>query len=201
MKPLLTTMSLTLVLASSLLAGCATARLPALPGLPTTSADGRFGVDPNDLSIPRRMIDKGIERTAKINIYNVYPMLRGKSRIAVDSFDGNVLLTGEVPSEADRIRVQTLVSSISDVRSLYNELKISRKHTMSYNALDAYITSQLKGKIIASPRLKASHLKIVSELGVVYIMGRGTQAEKQEIIRLANSTPSVLQLVFLTEYY
>ncbi len=200
MKSILTGKSLTVVLATLLLTACAAPRLP-IPGLPTTSPDGRFGVDSRDLSIPRRMMDKGIERTAKVNIYNVYPMLRGNSRIAVDSFDGNVLLTGEVPSEVDRIRVQALVGSISDVRSLYNELKVSRKHSLSYKALDAYITSQMMGKVIASPKLSPTQLKLVTETGVVYVMGRGSEAEKQELIKLGNSTPSVLEMVFLTERY
>ncbi len=183
------------LLAMSLLAGCST--LNKFPGLPKINANGTFGVPASEVSIPKRMIDKGIENTAKVNIYKKFPELRTDSRIKVDSFNGTVLLTGEVPNQESKQRIQYLLSQMPDIKNLFNELKISRPHSMSYKVQDGYITSQLMGKIVTHPRLRLSHVKIVTEMGVVYVMGRIGQQEQQEIIRLANGTPAVLEIVFL----
>ncbi len=188
------------LIAMSLLAGCSTVKLPTLanlPGAPKMNANGTFGVPVSEVSIPKRMIDKGIEKTAKINIYKKFPELINNSRIEVDSFNGTVLLTGEVPSQESKQKIQYLLSQMPDIKNLFNELKISRKHSMSYNMQDGYITSQLMSKIVAHPRLRLSRVKIVTETGIVYIMGRLGQQEQAEIVRLANATPAILEVVFL----
>ncbi len=181
----------------SLLAGCSTLKMPQLPGLPNVNANGSFGVPISEVSIPKRMIDKGIEKTARVNIYNKFPELRGDSRIEIDSFNGTVLLTGEVPTKESKQKIQYLLSQMPDIKNLFNELKISRKHSMSYKVQDGYITSTLMSKILAHPRLRLSHVKIVTETGIVYVMGRIGQQEQQQIIRLANGTPAILEVVFL----
>ncbi len=183
------------LLAMSLLAGCST--LNKLPGLPKVNANGTFGVPVSEVSIPKRMIDKGIEKTARVNIYNKFPELRGDSRIKIDSFNGTVLVTGEVPDKESKQKIQYLLSQMPDIKSLFNELRISRPHSMSYKVQDGYITSQLMAKIVAHPRLRLSHVKIITEMGVVYVMGRIGQQEQQEIIKLANNTAAVLEVVFL----
>ncbi len=185
------------VLAMSLLAGCSTLKMPQLPGLPKVNTNGTFGVPVSEVSIPKRMIDKGIEKTAKVNILRKFPELRNDARIEVDSFNGTVLLTGEVPNEESKQKVQYLLSQMPDIKNLFNELKVSRRHSMSYKMQDGYITSQLMSKIVAHPRLRLSHVKIVTEMGVVYVIGRLGQQEQQEIIRLANNTAAVLEVVFL----
>ncbi len=185
------------LLAISLLAGCSTLKMPQMPGLPKLNANGSFGVPASEVSIPKRMIDQGIEKTAKVNIYSKFPELINNSRIAVDSFNGTVLLTGEVPNQETKQKIQYLLSKMPDIRNLFNELKISRSHSMSYNVQDAYITSQLMAKVIAHPRLRIGRIKVVSETGVVYILGRLTQQEQQDIVKLANSTAPVLEVVFL----
>ncbi len=182
------------LIAMSLLAGCSTFKLP---GLPKVNPNGTFGVPATEVSIPKRMIDKGIEKTAKVNIYTKFPQLRNDARIDVDSFNGTVLLTGEVPNKESKQQIQSLLSQMPDVKSLFNELKVSRRHSISYKFQDAYITSQLMSKIIAHPRLRMSRVKVVSETGTVYIMGRLGQQEQQEIIKLANNTSAILEVVFL----
>ncbi len=188
------------LLAISLLTGCSTLKLPTLanlPGVPKINANGTFGVPVSEVSIPKRMIDKGIEKTAKVNIYKKFPKLKNDARIEVDSFNGTVLLTGEVPTKESKQEIQYLLSQMPDIKSLYNELKVSRRHSMSYHMQDGYITSQLMSKIVAHPRLRLSHVKIVTETGVVYVMGRLGQQEQQEIVKLANNTSAILEVVFL----
>ncbi len=185
------------LIAMSLLAGCSTLKMPQLPGLPKINSNGTFGVPVSEVSIPKRMIDRGIENTAKVNIYKKFPNLVNNSRIRVDSFNGTVLLTGEVPSQDSKQKIQYLLSQMPDIKNLFNELVVSRPHSMSYNVQDGYITSQLMGKIVAHPRLRLSHVKIVTEMGVVYVMGRLGKQEQQEIIKLANNTAAVLEVVFL----
>ena len=76
-------------------------------------------------TIPQRLLDRSIEHTAKINVYGLKEDLQQTSRMGIDSFNSEVLLTGEVPSEALKAEVEKVVSSMPDVRRVYNEMEVS----------------------------------------------------------------------------
>ena len=73
--------------------GCATNYL-------TNSTEGTYGVPATERTIPQRLLDRSIEHTAKVNIYGLQEDLQQNSRISINSFYSEVLLLGEVPSEA-----------------------------------------------------------------------------------------------------
>jgi len=76
-------------------------------------------------TIPQRLLDRSIEHTAKINVYGLKEDLQQTSRMGIDSFNSEVLLTGEVPTETLKAEVEKVVSSMPDVRRVYNEMEVS----------------------------------------------------------------------------
>ncbi|HCI75797.1 MULTISPECIES: BON domain-containing protein [unclassified Psychrobacter] len=164
----------------------------------TNSTEGTYGVPMTERTIPQRLLDRSIEHTVKINVYGLKEDLQQTSRMGIDSFNSEVLLTGEVPTEAIKVEVEKVVSSMPDVRHVYNELNVSASKGYSSTVHDGYITSKLLAKVAASDGVKASQIKAVTNDGVVYIMGRMTPTQQSHLIDIANSTVGVIELVLLT---
>ncbi len=180
-----------LVLSSMALTGCTTNYL-------TNSTNGTYGVPMTERTIPQRLLDRSIEHTAKINIYGLQENLQQNSRMSVDSFNSEVLLTGEVPSEAIKSQIEQVVKSMPDVRQVYNELQVSVARGYSSTVQDGYISSKILAKVAASSGVKSSQIKAVTNNGITYVMGRMTPTQQSNLIDIANGTAGITELVLFT---
>ncbi|WP_299329375.1 BON domain-containing protein [uncultured Psychrobacter sp.] len=184
-------MMTSLVMASLAITGCTTNYL-------TNSTNGTYGVPVTERTIPQRLLDRSIEHTAKINVYGLQQDLQQNSRMSIDSFNSEVLLSGEVPTEALKTQIEQVVKSMPDVRKVYNELNVSVARGYSSTVQDGYITSKLLAKVAASDGVKSSQLKAVTNNGVVYIMGRMRPTQQSNLIDIANDTAGITELVLFT---
>ena len=164
----------------------------------TNSTEGTYGVPMTERTIPQRLLDRSIEHTAKINVYGLKENLQQTSRIGIDSFNSEVLLTGEIPTQALKDEVAKMVSSMPDVRQVYNAMEVSASKGYSSTVHDGYITSKVVAKVAADEGVKASQIKVVTNNGVAYIMGRLTPTQQSNLIDVANTTVGVTELVLLT---
>jgi osmotically-inducible protein OsmY len=89
----------------------------------------------------------------------------------VTSYDGKVLLTGEVPTPAVRDEVERLATSTEYVRAVTNELVVGPETGLGARTQDTYITSKVKARLAEARRFDANNVKVVTERGVVYLMG------------------------------
>lgn len=180
-----------MLLTSIVATGCATNYL-------TNSTEGTYGVPMTERTIPQRLLDRSIEHTVKINVYGLQENLQQTSRMSIDSFNSKVLLTGEVPTEAIKAEISKVVSSMPDVRQVYNELTVGASKGYSATVQDGFITSKLMAKVATGNGIKASQIKAVTNNGVVYIMGRMTPTQQSRLIDIANNTVGITELVLLT---
>lgn len=180
-----------LVLSSMALTGCTTNYL-------TNSTNGTYGVPMTERTIPQRLLDRSIEHTAKINIYGLQENLQQNSRMSIDSFNSEVLLTGEVPTEAIKSQIEQVVKSMPDVRQVYNELQVSVARGYSSTVQDGYISSKILAKVAASSGVKSSQIKAVTNNGITYVMGRMTPTQQSNLIDIANGTAGITELVLFT---
>lgn len=163
------------------------------------SSDASFGVAATDRTLAQRILDRSIENTAIVNISRIDPNLSERSRITVDSFYSNVLITGEVPDEESKKQVEAVVASMPDVNRLYNRLAVANVKGPSYTVHDGYITSKLNAKILANNAIKNSQVKVITEDGVVYVMGKLTPSQREHLINIVNNTIGIKELVLLTD--
>ena len=120
---------------------------------PTTNAINH-GVSALNRTLPERMTDEGIEHTIIKNLPNVAGLENMDSRtlrVIVDSFRGEVLLTGEVPNEMVKNNIENMAKSMKDVKQVYNYLQIlptpkSPSHTTHEN----FLKSKIRAKIVAN---------------------------------------------------
>ncbi len=142
--------------------------------------------------------DQEIELRATSRLREAFPQKTGK--ISVTSYNRQVLLTGQVPDEAARARAAEVVKGVPDVRTVFNELSISGLASLTSKANDTAITGNVKARLLRDERVPGTKIKVVTETGVVYLMGLVTQAEADVATGIARTTSGVTKVVTLFEY-
>ncbi len=118
----------------------------------------------------------------------------------VTSFNRNVLLTGEAPTEAMKKEVENLVKGINNVRNVTNEITIANASSLISRSNDTLITMKIKGRFLDSGRFQINHIKVVTESGVVYLLGLVKRQEAESASEIASSTSGALKIVKVFEY-
>jgi len=117
----------------------------------------------------------------------------------VTSYNGIVLLTGEVPDVAIRSDVYALARGTERVRSVHDELVVGPVTDLSARTNDSYITSKVKTRFVESDKFSATQVKVVTERSVVYLMGIVTRVEADAAAQIASTTTGVARVVKLFE--
>jgi osmotically-inducible protein OsmY len=125
--------------------------------------------------------------------------LGDRVHLNVTSYNRRVLLTGEVASEADRSRATSLAQSQENVKEVINDLAIGASSSFSQRTKDGITTGQVKAAFVDAKDLQASAVKVVTERGIVYLMGRVTPREAQRATDIARSTGGVVKVVRVFE--
>lgn len=141
--------------------------------------------------------DEAIENKAFDRIGKQY---RDAVHVNVTSFNRNVLISGEVPSETVKEEIGALVSGIENVRNVSNELIISGTSSLTSRSSDSLITSDVKLRFVQDKRFDADHIKVVTENGTVFLMGIVKRAEADAATEVASTTGGVQRVVKLFEY-
>ncbi len=122
------------------------------------------------------------------------------AHVNATSFNERVLLTGEVPDEATRKRVQDSIRTIPSVREVIDEMSIAGASSLASRGSDALITSNVKARMLKDTRFNATQVKVTTEAGVVYLMGLVTHAEADAAAEVASTTSGVSRVVREFEY-
>ncbi len=187
-KPL---MMILLALSIWPLTGC----VPAL--IAGTGAGVAVATDPRTSAT--YLDDSEIDMHASGRIATNYPASR--VHVNVHSYDRNVLLTGQVPDEATKAQITALVQAMPDVNKVYNQLEIGAPTDFSSRSEDVYISTKVHARFINAGTIPMANVDVVTEHGVVYLMGIVTQAQGDEAARVARLTSGVKQVITLFEYH
>lgn len=141
--------------------------------------------------------DQEIELQAMDRLGKAYPS--ASNSISATSYNKQVLLTGQVQDEATRGDAANRAKAIPDVRTVFNELSVGPVSSFSTDASDTAITSNVKARLLGRDKVPSSTMKVVTESGVVYLMGLVTPAEAKEAADIASSSTGVTKVVTLFE--
>jgi osmotically-inducible protein OsmY len=119
--------------------------------------------------------------------------------INVTSYNRQVLLTGEVPTEAMKQQAEQVISRVDNVRSIINELAIMSPTTLPQRSADVLITGKVRASFVDASDLQANTFKVVTERGTVYLMGRVTSREADRATAIARQINGVQRVVRIFE--
>ena len=188
MKLQLQKILLAAVAGASLLSGCA----PLVVG--GAVVGGLVAVD-------RRTSGTQLEDEAiELKVANaVNKELGERVHLNVTSYNRRALLTGEVRSEADRARATLLAQSQENVKDVVNDLMVGAPSSLTQRTKDAVITGQVKAAFLDAKDLQSNAVKVITERGVVYLMGRVTTREAQRATDIARGIGGVAKVVRVFE--
>ena len=118
----------------------------------------------------------------------------------VISYNTKVLLTGEVPSETLRRRMVELALAVPKVTGVHNEITIAAPSSMMSRSSDTVITGKVKTKLLADKNTEGLSIKVVTEKGVVYLMGLVSREQANLATDVVRQTGGVQKVVKLFEY-
>jgi osmotically-inducible protein OsmY len=111
------------------------------------------------------------------------------------SFNRKVLLTGEARTQADKERAEKLAQSQENVESVVNDLTLGNASTLTQRSKDIVISSQAKAAFIDAKDLQVNSIKVVTERGAVYLMGRVTAREAKRATDIVRGISGVTKVV------
>lgn len=123
----------------------------------------------------------------------------GSVRIAVTSFNRRVLLTGEVPSEAARTEALKIVSGVENVKEIVDELAVMSSPSFTARQSDTLVTGRVKAALVDADDLSANAVKVVTERGTTYLLGRVTRREADRATEITRSISGVQRVVRVFE--
>jgi osmotically-inducible protein OsmY len=126
--------------------------------------------------------------------------LKGQGHVNVTSYNYTVLLTGEVPSAQAKADAEKVVVEVENVKTVINELQIAGTSSAASRSNDAYITSKVKSNFLGNEKFKPTDVKVVTEAGVVYLLGLVTRDEAEAATEIARGTGGVQKVVRVFEY-
>jgi len=116
------------------------------------------------------------------------------------SFNRRVLLTGQAPTEEEKKRIESVVRGIPNVTDVVNEIQVGIVSTLTSRGNDTLITSNVKARMVNSARFSPNHVKVITEAGVVYLMGLVTPQEGDAAAEVARTTQGASSVVKVFEY-
>ncbi len=145
-----------------------------------------------------------VEKDARI-----FHVLRGQiipeprfrnSRIIVSSFNQVVLLAGQTPSENLRAEAQNIAQHTPNVRRVYNEISVDYPLSITQQSQDTWITAQVRSKMLAEKGLESGSLRVITENGVVYLMGIVTPEQANLAVNVSRQINEVRKVVKVFQY-
>ena len=120
-----------------------------------------------------------------------------KARVLGMSYAGRLLLVGDVPTEADRQQAETIARGITKVRTVDNHIRVGDITPLSVRTNDTWLTSKVKSQLVATENVPFRTIKVTTERGIVYLMGKVTQEEGQRAATVAAGISGVNKVVKL----
>ena len=149
------------------------------------------GTQIEDQAIELKAVNRGREAVAVAD--------RDRMHLNATSYNRIVLLSGEVASEADKTAVEQAVGRIDNLKNVVNELAVGAPSSLSGRSNDTLLTSKVKASLVDAKDIISTAFKVVTERGVVYLMGRVTEREATRATDIARGVAGVMKVVRVFE--
>jgi|TARA_R110000782_G_scaffold262552_1_gene354691 osmotically-inducible protein OsmY len=144
--------------------------------------------------------DQLIETKATVNIAKSHIELERDSRVSVVSYNGVVLLAGQVPRQELKDQAGSVAQRVQRVKVVHNELTVGPQLPLLARNTDALITTSAKARLLADSAIPGRRIKITTEAGVIYLLGLVRRAEAERAVQAVQQVGGVQRIVKLFEY-
>lgn len=136
-------------------------------------------------------VENAVEKDAQI---------KAEGRVNAVSYNGRVLLIGQVPNSDVKDTATALAKGVEGVNEVYNELTVSPKISFAQISKDSWLTTQVKSKMFVDGRVKSTDVKVISENGEVFLLGNVTQSQANAAADIASKISGVKKVIKVFKY-
>ena len=140
--------------------------------------------------------DQGLRSKVKDAIDATIP----GNNIEVTSYSQKVLLTGQVISNSNRAKAESITNQVPTVKQIYNYITVGASQSASQTSKDAYLTSVVKSNLLFSKGVSSNDVKVVTSNGVVYLLGLVDPYQAKKMVKAASEVSDVKKVVSLFDY-
>ena len=176
-------------LAAMLLGGC----VPLVVG---SAAVGTAMVVSDRRTSGSQLEDEGIEMRAANRIGE---LLGDSGHVSATSYNRTLLLTGEVPNAQLRQQIGDAAARIDNVRTVVNETVVDFPASITQRSADTLTTGRVKAALVDTRNIQSRAIKVLTDRGVVYLMGIVTQREADIAAEVARNVGGVQKVVRVLE--
>lgn len=176
------------------------AALSACTSVLTASHEGPIEDDRGTRTLGRKIDDSLIETKASVNIAKAHPELDSASHIIVASYNGVVLIAGQTPRQDLKQIAEQVAKAVQGVKRVHNELQLLLPTSALARSNDAWLTTRIKTAMLTDNSIPGSRIKVITENGIVYLMGLVTRQEAARATTAAQSVSGVQRIVRLFEF-
>lgn len=145
-------------------------------------------------------IDDGAIELSAGNILLSSKDIRKNAHLKVVSLNGILLITGSITNEELKQDLIQRFSKIQGVRQVVDESDITDRSKFLARSNDAWISSQVKSRLLLKTGLKSNRIKVTTTRGNVYLMGVVTSEEADKATEHARVVRGVKRVVRVFEY-
>lgn len=177
------------LLGASLLSGCA----PLLIG----GAVGTTALVTTDRrTTSAQMADEVMETRVS---YEITKAIQNDMHLTVTSYNRRILLTGEVGSQADKLKATRIAQRSLEVARVINELQVMPVTDVPQRLSDSILASKVRAQLIGTNGVSLNQMKVIVERGIVYLMGIVTPTESKTAADIAARVPGVKTVIKVFE--
>ncbi|WP_148254662.1 BON domain-containing protein [Aidingimonas lacisalsi] len=143
--------------------------------------------------------DESIETKTEVNLSKTDARF-DDARVNVDSYNGIVLLTGQVPSQELKDKALEIAEAVRNVRKVHNELSVSANLPVGQRISDGWLSTRIRTDLATNESIDASRIRVVTENASVYLMGIVTRDEGDRIAQAIANINGVQRIVKAFEY-
>lgn len=150
-----------------------------------------------DQQDPRNTKSEWNDRQILIEVASVVnkPPFLSHSRVNAASYDGNLLLMGQVKTEDMKISIIEKLAKIKGVNEIYNQMRTQAPLSLSQVSKDAWLTTKVKSALIGSKKLRNANIKVITEDSEVFLLGYLTKVQANEASEIARNINGVKQVI------
>lgn len=152
-------------------------------------------------SVGNKIDDQFLAPKVRAQIEQSHPDLNNQtSNVVVVSYNGVILLAGQTPRAELKTAAEAAARRVLGVKRIHNEIQILQPTTLLVRSNDTLMTTRIKTQMTADSTVPASKIKVVTENGIVFLMGIVTRQEGEAATRLVQSVGGVQKVVKVFQY-
>ncbi|MDV6318916.1 BON domain-containing protein [Chromohalobacter sp. HP20-39] len=171
----------------------------ALAGCASPATDNQGGENYGKRTPGMQVEDENIQDKIAENLVRNDARFRD-AHINIDSYNGMVLLTGQVASDELKQKAGNIAEQVRRVRLVHNELQVAANSPLGQRMTDLWLTGRVKANLATDERIDGSRIRVITENSTTYLMGMVTHQEADIVTNIASQVGGIQRIVRVFEY-